>query len=619
MDSFNRSTERLGYALGLQLRPTDQLEFGLNVLSSTFDQDTTSLNYFAMFRNEFETITALEVDLSDNGEYVVGGEYEGVKTRSESRVQYGSSDFLQVVADFKYEISDTLHLSGLVGNSNATYTEDYRRYNYDGLSGGFRWQLDGGENIAAMDYSWDITDVANYTYLTGPRIQRDDLERDYNTFKVDLVWDFDDNGSTLAAGLIHNDRNIASDFYRSAADGSPALDSSNSTTVGALYGDFGDGIDAPSGFPTDWVIADFDGIYADLGSPKPEFLPTNGNTYDVTEATTGLYTEVNWIYENFTANAGLRYVETEVTAGGYSEVGDDVVFTEVTDSYSNVLPALNLSYEFIDGLRGRLSWSENISRPNPSSLSGAWDAAPLSGTLNAPNPALKPELAESLDLAVEWFFAEESYVGLTIFQKEITDAVITIDGDPAPLTSEQREFLISLPDYDSDGNPINPSAVGLDENWSVSSNGNSSEVQEINGWELGYQQVFGYGIGVLANYTNVDSDDVITGLSENTYNLGTFWENDTFAARLLMNARDDYDTRVPGRQGSATEATTGPTRFDFAGQWHATDSVTVTLDIINLTDEKERIYVTGPSGRLDLVREYNTTGIELIMGVRASF
>ncbi len=623
MDSFNRETERLGYALGLQLRPTDRFEFGLNLLSSTFDQDTTSLNYFAMFRNEFENITAEELTLSNNGQYVVGGKYQNVQTRSESRVQYGSSDFTQIVGDFKYEISDTLHLSGLLGNANATYTEDYRRYNFNGQYGSFEWQLDGDENIASMKYGWDITDVANYDYVSGPRIQRDDLERDYMTFKVDLVWDFDDNGSTLAAGLIHNDRNIVSKFYRSAAEGDLELDSSNATTVDRLYGDFADGIDAPSGFPTNWVIADFDGIYSDLGSPKPEFLRTDSNTYDVTEATTGLYAEVNWIYENFTANAGLRYVETEVTAGGYSEVGEDddatIVYTEESDSYSNVLPSLNLSYEFMEGLRGRLSWSENISRPNPSSLSGAWTAAPLSGTINQPNPGLKPELAESLDLAVEWFFADESYLGLAIFQKEITDAVISIDYPPAPLTQEQRDFLISTPDYDENGNPVNPSARGLDENWEVSTNGNSDEAQEINGWELGYQQVFAYGFGVLANYTNVDSDDLVVGLSENTYNLGAFWENDTFGARLLMNSRDDYDTRVPGRQGNATESTTGPTRFDFAGHWDATDYLTVTLDIINLTDEKERIYVSGPSGNLDLVREYNTTGIEFILGVRAAF
>jgi len=627
MDLFNRETERLGFALGLQYRPTDELEMGLNILNSSFDQDTTSLNYFAQFRSNFDSITANEITPSSNGRYVVGGSFDNVSPRSESRIQTGSSEFQQVVADFSYDFSDTLHLTGLFGNANTTYQEDYFRSNYDvNAASTFDFNMTNGGNLAEMSYGFDITDYTQYNYRDS-RIQRDDLERDYNTFRLDLVWDLDDNGSNVKTGLIMNQRTITSDFYRTdiknenlIADGNGLdLDADNTNTVGDAYGDFGDGIDAPSGFPRSWVIADFKQLDADLGRPEPEFLETNSNTYEVTEDTTGFYGEVNYIWGNLLANAGLRYVETEVTSGGYILGSDgEPVYNELEGSYSNTLPALNLTYNITDDLRGRFSWAENVARPNPASLSGAVSVSGVNGEITANNPSLKPEIAESMDLAVEWFFAEESYVGLTYFQKEISDAIDSDSFDYTGVPPEYRAVVDAHPDYQP---PVDASVKDRDSDpWILNTKVNSTELTEIDGWEIGYQQMFQYGVGVLANYTSVDSgDQVIDGLSETTTNLGVFWENDTFGARLMMNSRDDYVTREPGRNGNLAEKTTGPTRFDLSSHWNATEMITVTFEVINLTNEKERIYTNGPMGDLDLVREYNTTGIEAILGVRASF
>lgn len=619
MDSFNRETDRLGIALGLQFRPTDQLEMSLNMLSSKFDQDTTSYNYFAQFRNTFQDITALEVDVSNDGLYAVGGRFEGVSPRSESRVQYGSSEFMQVVADFSYDFSDTLHLSGLIGNASASYTEDYRRYNFDvNSSSTFDFHLTNDENLAEMSYGFDVNDPSLYHYVNA-RIQRDDVERDYNTFKIDLIWDFGDEGSNVMVGAIANDRNIKSNFFRSASTVIPTLTANNTNTIDEVYGDFGDGIGAPSGFPTSWLVADFEQLYTDLGSPVAEFLPTNTNTYDVTEKTTGLYTEVNWIYGSFFVNAGVRYVETKVTAIDFLEINGVFAPNEATDSYSTVLPAINLTYNITEELKARFSWAKNIARPNPASLSGASTISPENGTITLGNPAIGPELATALDVSLEWYFAEESYIGLSIFQKDITDAISSETIENVSLSTFLRAIAADDPAYATSPNPAG--FVGLDEaTWDITSQVNSSDVVKLNGWEVGYQQVLAYGIGLLANYTHVDSGDaVIDGLSESTANLGAFWENDTFGIRLVMNTRDDYITREPGRNGNLEERTTGPTRFDVSSHWNVSNNVTITLEVINLTDEKERIYVSGPTNNLDLVREYNTTGTELMFGVRASF
>ena len=59
----------------------------------------------------------------------------------------------------------------------------------------------------------------------------------------------------------------------------------------------------------------------------------------------------------------------------------------------------------------------------------------------------------------------------------------------------------------------------------------------------------------------------------------------------------------------------GPTHVDFSSFYNVTEHLTLTFEIINLTDEHERIYGTG-DGSMDLTREYNHTGRNFFFGAR---
>lgn len=204
------------------------------------------------------------------------------------------------------------------------------------------------------------------------------------------------------------------------------------------------------------------------------------------------------------------------------------------------------------------------------------------------------------------------------FRKEISDA-ITSSTNAGTLDQVYQDVIAQDAVYDSTSPSYEPSAVQPGDVWNITTSTNASETDKINGFEIGFNYVLDMGIGFLANYTYIDSDSLITGLSENSYNLGAFYEDDVWAARVVVNSRDDYITSYSGSNANAEEATTGPTRVDFSGSYAFNDNIDFTLEIINLTNEKERLYTTGPVGDLDLVREYNTTGTELIFGVRASF
>lgn len=613
MDSFNHEQERVGILLGLQAQPTDELELNLNVLKSDRDADVYSYNYFAQFRNLHNDIIPTSVTLNPTGQYIVAGEFQNVQPRSESRGQFSTSEFTQIVASASYDFSDSLSLDVMLGKAESDHNEQQYRYNLTADQGyDFSYSFDANGNVAEMTYGFDITDPSFYTF-TGPTHRDESVLRENQTFKVDLTWEFDDNGSNLKAGFITNDRTIDSKFTDDAAGLTTpnAPSAANTNSLSEVVDNFGDGIGGPSGFPTDFLVADFAVVRNEYNAGTWNAEPNDSRSYKVSEDTMGGYVEANYFVGDWTLNGGLRFVETTVQGNK----------SDLKESYTNTLPAINVTFEPMQDLLLRASYSQNLARPNPASLSGAVSYTPINGNISVQNPGLKPEVADAIDFAVEWYFAEESYVGIAFFQKEISDSITSETLENVTLTGELLSIVSADPVYDPASPEYDPSAVpaGDANAWNLTQSSNSSETDKINGIEIGFNYVLPMGIGFLANYTNIDSDSLITGLSENSYNLGAFYENETWAARVVINSRDDYITDFTGSNANAEEGTSGPTRVDFSGSYAFNDNVDFTLEIINLTNEKERLFTTGPVGDLDLIREYNTTGTELIFGVRASF
>jgi LacI family transcriptional regulator len=95
-------------------------------------------------------------------------------------------------------------------------------------------------------------------------------------------------------------------------------------------------------------------------------------------------------------------------------------------------------------------------------------------------------------------------------------------------------------------------------------------------------------------------------MSENSWNATLYYEVPRFGARLSVNNRDDYITENNGANGNVAEGTTGPVRYDMSAFYNFTESFSLTLEGINLSDEPERLYTTGRT--MNLVREYNYSG-----------
>jgi len=253
------------------------------------------------------------------------------------------------------------------------------------------------------------------------------------------------------------------------------------------------------------------------GQWNPE--PGDSRSYRVTEETEGFYVEANYRpNEQWLINGGVRYVETTVQGNK----------SDLRQSYDNTLPAINITYEPVEDVLLRASYSENIQRPNPASISGAINYTPLNGTVTVANPGVGPETSEAIDLAVEWYFADESFVGITYFRKDISDAIVPFETPRTALPAEILPVVAADPVYDENSPVFDPNVVQANDptGWDVTESINSPEVSELNGYEIGFQHVVPIGVGVLANYTYIDSDHIVSGLSENSSTLPVFYDTD---------------------------------------------------------------------------------------------
>ncbi len=248
-------------------------------------------------------------------------------------------------------------------------------------------------------------------------------------------------------------------------------------------------------------------------------LPVNKNTQN--EKTTAAYSSLRFAFDDWRfpveGNIGMRLVQTRMVAHGY------LVFTPATgtlppgvppmtavahaedysNSYTNVLPSINLKLSATPQLQFRFAASQGIARPDFSQLqayetlsqSAQTDSSTgtpvlkgvtYSGTASG-NPMLKPTQGNNFDLTAEWYPSHSSSLTLALFDKELKDIVV------------QQTYLRTL--NDDAGQPHNFVVTGP-------TNGAKGSVR---GLELGLQTYFDKlpgllsGIGVSGNYTYIDS------------------------------------------------------------------------------------------------------------------
>lgn len=326
------------------------------------------------------------------------------------------------------------------------------------------------------------------------------------------------------------------------------------------------------------------------------------------ETTAAAYGQLRFSFDEkglpLDGNVGLRVVRTKNDARGYTSLSSvavptgavlasGVVVPNITDatiaantkqqdisqSFTDLLPSLNLRYRAAPDLQFRFAISRALSRPQlgqmqaylPMKMTLDIDQPPqgstqppvvkavkLTGTAGG-NPELRPVRSTQEDLTAEWYFAKGSSLTMAVFNKNLRDIILN--------QTFKRTIL------DADGKPV-----------SFVMNGPVNGAKGFaRGAEIAYQQYFDWvpswlqGLGLQANYTYVDSkvkrynavfsayctpgagqdnlnlyingcdtdgrtfgDMPLDNLSRNTYNIALLFDRGPLSARIAYNWRGRY-------------------------------------------------------------------------------
>jgi TonB-dependent receptor len=192
--------------------------------------------------------------------------------------------------------------------------------------------------------------------------------------------------------------------------------------------------------------------YLGLGNHPIQTWNNDNNSVD--EDITSVYAEFAWKGEiagrNSSLNVGVRYEQTDVTAESQLAIPSAVVWTADNDfaqqfsnpgtqqleeqaDYDHVLPALDFSIEPFDNFIVRASYSKTIARADYGQMFVANSAGTpprataLGVTANGArgNPGLVPLESSNIDLSVEWYFGDASYVSVGYFDKDVENFIGT--------------------------------------------------------------------------------------------------------------------------------------------------------------------------------------------------
>jgi len=639
--------ERLGITGSLQFRPNDKTEITLDGMWSEFDAQRDEEFLEVFFRSQEGRIDVSNHTINsarnivDSGTFTIDPVGNGTHpVRSEHRFDELKTEFSQFTAALTHDFSDRLRLNMLAGTTNSE--QDVPKQTtilFDAIDQvvGYQYDFRGGHETPMIDFgSLDVTDPSQFAF-TEFRDRPQYVENSFTTFAGDLEFDLNEN-LTVSGGLSYKEFEYdTTEFRRESTAGSRLCDAGyydcdldddgiNDIPGAPLTPDlvtmvsgFGSGgLDMPSGNDTSWISPNVDAAAALINIYSIPGGSRDQNIRAVEEEDVG-----GWVQLDFAADlgnipirgdVGVRYVETTTTSTGLVD-GEPVT---VKRDYTDTLPSMNLVFDLRDDFLARFSIAEVMARPTLGDLTPGGSLDSFNGPpfeYDAGNPGLDPYRATNIDISFEWYFAEDALLSVGFFDKDV-DSFFQ-DSESIIVPYSQSGLPLDLPP------PSSPLEVALsaggDPEVEISQVSNGGDAS-VDGFEVIYQQPFSFlpgiwsNFGFTGNYTNVDSDEII-GFSEDAFNATLYYEDDKFSARVSTAYRSEFQTRLPssstGRDERGYDATTN---VDLAMAYRLNDTMDLTLEVLNLTDE----YENQLFDIADLVYVYHHTGTEYILGFRWS-
>ncbi|WP_457356344.1 TonB-dependent receptor [Roseateles sp. P5_D6] len=563
---------------------------------------------------------------------------------------YASSGFLDL--DGKWVVNDKLTLKGLLSTTKGVgHTDMDRGLTYSRYGQGIKYDITDLEK--APDFSWinagsGTTPLASSAAAGTPGYRltgRSGLNR-YHTIDSEKSFAIDgeytqDSGifSSMNFGFRNADHRrqygLSTVALKSAFVAANAPDPALAVPYPGDFGQYLGGNFDNSGFyfSRDTLTS----LFGDLAKQtNSQWERRISGSIDLREVQSAAYLMQNLEGEKWSGNVGLRLVRTTVTsrtpvpipAGACLRIEpgkpyvpcaaypdaildvsegqpyyDNVPFNGATGviyrkestrrTFDDILPSLNLRYEFATGLVGRLGLSKTIGRQNYNLYGATYSAQACNSqgcTVTGPNPNLTPMSSRNLDISVAWYYDKRAMLALSGFSSLI-DGYAKTGGTSSGQTVEL---------YDGTTNQYRTYLI----------NSSTQQKARIRGLELSWEQPIAWGFGFQSNAsyteTRVEDGRPMTGASKIAGNVGGYWENDVFSARLVYNYRGKYvsSTTAPSptanSQGNSTIGgvlmPSAPTiaapvsNVAFSANYNVTPELQISFSATNLTNPVRATY-----------------------------
>jgi len=295
------------------------------------------------------------------------------------------------------------------------------------------------------------------------------------------------------------------------------------------------------------------------------------------ETVTAAYLMATYKTGGLTVVGGVRVEDTDWD-------GAPLNGEQVSGSYTDVLPSVNLRLNLAEDVVLRAAASQTLGRPNLSELTRGVNINTAENKISRSNPDLDPRLSTNFDLGVEWYIPN-GILAAGVFYKDIQDEI----------------FLLTTP------GPIEVDGVTYDE---LTQPENATDA-EIFGFEAQYQQTLSFlprpfdGFGIIANTTVLDTEFVVPlsdGSTRKTSyfqqpdfvaNLTAFYTTPAFEIRASYNYTDSFLDSLNVNNPDRDEYWDERSQVDMQVRFNVSDRVTVIGEGQNLTDEGRR-ELTGP-------------------------
>jgi len=644
--------DRVSGLLSFEYRPTESLSFYLDTLYADANREFDRLDVNFIGRSGNAIPLNMQVD-SNN--VVTSATFANAQFFLEARPYDEEVDFYNVNPGAHFDLNESVAFDVQANKSRSTFFREAPTLLFNTpLGQGVTVEYaNAGGDIPSITTNYNLNDPnAGWTWAGG-RLNIQNERRVTETEGARFDVRFGDDQQNVKVGIAYDDVSRVIQAYDNSARWEDVacrggLDpNGNSPTTGRANCD---GLNPNAAIPQSalasyllpgpygFITVDFDRFFADTNydalnasAPRSNSAATAASSGAISEKTYGAYVEVNgeseFMGHALRFNGGGRFVKTDQLITGPVTIGTNIVDQSLPSDYDQFLPSFNVALNVTDDIVARMSGSRTLTRANPSAMLPATRFSdPVALQASQGNPNLSPYLSTNFDLGGEWYTGEEGYIGLSLFNKQLTG--FTVEGtNTIPFSALGIPFDTLTPQQQDAINQRGGPAVST---VVVSQQVNASGTLTIRGYEVTWVQPLSFlldGFGFSTNYTRVTQKGDGTGvpaqaigISPHTANGTVYYEFGAASIRASYVWNDAQISSGVNQNGIplAQLYTDARGQLDLSASyefdWLPT-SPQITLNAINVTSEPQRQTFQFDNAAFT----YYDPGYSILLGVRGRF